>query len=256
MLPAAVLLAALACGFPRAAAQQFTSDNATIPQATQSASDADSQVTPEDIGDARLVEHRYQEAIAQYKKAASDSTDVWDKMGVAYQMLFDLKDAARCYKESIRLSPENALAMSNLATVYDALKDYGKAERLYRRAMKIHPKSAVIALNLGTNLMVQNKYDEGLEMYRRALALNPRVLDERDYPVMSNPMTAAQNGAINYYNAKGFAQAGMTKNAIKYLRRALNEGFTSPSKIADDTSFDPLHGNPAFEHMMAERPKE
>jgi tetratricopeptide (TPR) repeat protein len=253
LLPATVLLATLIGGPVAAIAQQFSTDNTAVAPTRPDAADANSQIPPEEIGDARLVEHRYQEAIESYQKAPSDSPDVWDKMGIAYQMLFDLKDAARCYRESLRLRPLDARAQSNLATVYDSLKDYPKAERIYRKALKLDPKSAVIALNLGTNLMVQNKYDQGLDMYKRALALNPQVLDEREYPVMDNPMTAEQTGAINYYKAKGFAQAGMTDNAIRYLRRALNEGFTSPGKIAGDSAFAPLHGNPAFENMIAGR---
>lgn len=252
LLPATVLLATFMGGPVAVIAQQFTSDNTAVPPSTGSAAHVDSQITPEDVGDARLVEHRYQEAIEAYKKAHADSSTVWDKLGVAYEMMYDLMDAERCYREALRLTPNNARALSNLATVYDSLKEFRKAERLYRKALKLEPKSAVIALDLGTNLMVQYKYDEGWDMYRRALRIDSGIFETADVSIARNPMTVQQDGAINYYKAKGFAHAGMNDKAIKYLRRALNDGFTSSGKIWEDSSFMPLHGNPAFDSMIAE----
>ncbi len=55
--------------------------------------------TPEQIGDSLMAHQRYQAAIReQYKKASPHSSDVWNKMGVAYQLMFNLDDAARCYE--------------------------------------------------------------------------------------------------------------------------------------------------------------
>ncbi len=251
LLPATILLAL--AGHPAALfAQQSGADKVAIPS-SRSAANQEIKLSQEGIGDARLAEHRYQEAIEAYQKSPNRSADVWDKMGIAYQLLFDMKDAARCYRQSLRLDPQNAHALNNLATVYDSMNNHRKAEQLYRKAMKLDPNSAVVALDLGTNLMVQNKYDRGLEMYQRALKIDPKVLEERDHPVMLNPMTAEQSGAVNYYKAKGFAQIGMTENAIRYLRRALNEGFTTPERIAADSSFSQLETNPAFQKLMAER---
>jgi hypothetical protein len=56
---------------------------------------------------------------------------------------------------------------------------------------------------------------------------------------------------MNYYMAKGCLRAGMTSRAIEYLRMALNEGFTSPKKIAADNEFAGLRGVPAFEQLLA-----
>jgi len=46
-------------------------------------------------------------------------------MGIAYQMMFNLADAARCYQASLRLDPKNARVFNNLGTVYDSLNNTG-----------------------------------------------------------------------------------------------------------------------------------
>ncbi len=254
LLPA-LLLATLISAPLAAKTQQTTPDQAATPASEASAANPEFHLTSENVGDLRLVERRYQEAIEAYQRAPHNSAAVWNKMGIAYQMLFDLKDAAHCYRESLRMNPQNAHAWNNLGTIYDAQKEYGKAERMYREARKIDPGSAEYAMNLGTNLMVQNKHSEGWKMYQLALALNPKIFDDPDASVAWNALTPRENGAIHYFQAKGYAEAGMSDEAIRALQKAMNEGFASPEQISRDKSFDPLHGNPRYRQMMADRQK-
>lgn len=256
LLPAVLLFAAL-IGEPLAmGAQQTAPNQAANPSSQFSNAQPGFQANPVHVGDLRLVQRRYQAAIEAYKMAPNPSAALWNKMGIAYQMMFDVKDATRCYKKSLRLNHRDARVLNNLGTVYDAQKDYRKAERMYHKALKIDPKSAVFAMNLGTNLMVQGKYGEGWKMYQRAMELKPDIFNAPHLSVAWNTMTPKESGAINYYKAKGYAQAGMAERAVKFLRRALNEGFTSPKQISRDSSFTLLHGNPSFEQMMTDRTKQ
>lgn len=58
-------------------------------------------MTHEGIGDSLLIRRHYQEALEEYRKAPGDSSDVWDKMGIAYQMLSDTKDAIRYLRQAV-----------------------------------------------------------------------------------------------------------------------------------------------------------
>jgi tetratricopeptide (TPR) repeat protein len=236
-------------------AQQPASDASTAPAAQNAPAQSDYQVTHEDVGDSMLVHRRYQEALDEYKKAPADSSDVWDKMGIAYQMLTDLKGAARCYGESIRLKPDNELALNNLGTVYDLQGDFRKAEVLYRKAFQINPTSARIAMNLGTNLMFQNRFSEGSGMYKLALTLDKDAFEEFHGPVTSSGTPLQQRGAMNYYKAMRCAEAGMNDQAIHYLRDAVGEGFISAARLALDNSFAALRNNPKFVRLIAEETK-
>jgi tetratricopeptide (TPR) repeat protein len=207
--------------------------------------------TPEEVGDSLMSHQRYQAAIESYKKAGRGSADVWNKMGIAYQLMFNLEEASHCYQTSLKLDPRNARVLNNLGTIYDSLKEYSNAERMYHKALKLDPRSAMIYKNLGTNLLAQHKYKKGWEVYKTALEIDPHIFQNNASPRVQNPASVEERGAMNYYMAKGCVRAGMNDCAIEYLRMALNEGFTSPKKIQADIEFAALRGVPAFEQLLA-----
>jgi Tfp pilus assembly protein PilF len=209
--------------------------------------------SPEQLGDSLVAHQRYQAAIAAYSNAPEMTADIWNKMGIAYQMLFNAKDATRCYKESLTLDPANPQVMNNLATVYASLKMYGQADRMYRKALKLEPKSAVVLKNYGTNLLAEHKYNRGWEAYQQALAIDPQIFSDHNGPSVQNPSNVQDRGAVNYYMAAGCARAGYTDCALQYLRMALDEGFTTRKKVQADSQFASLRDNPAFKQLLAEQ---
>ena len=208
---------------------------------------------PEDVGDALMAQLRYQAAIEAFKKVPHRSAEIWNKMGIAYQMMFNQEEALHCYQASLRLEPKNSRVMNNLGTIYDAEKEYNNAERMYRKALKQDPKSAIIYKNLGTNLLSQHRYKKGGEMYKTALELDPNVFTNTSTPRVQNPTSIEDRGAMNYYMARGCVRAGMNDCAIEYLRMALNEGFTNPKKLEADGEFAGLRSVPAFQQLLAEQ---
>ena len=207
--------------------------------------------TPEEVGDSLMMHQRYHAAIDSYKKVPVTSADVWNKMGIAYQMMFDQTDATRCYQASLKLDPRNTHVLNNLGTIFDSSKQHGAAEKMYRKALKIDPNSAITQKNLGTNLLAQHKYKKGWEAYQAALHIDPHIFENSTSPRIDNPSSAQNRGAMNYFMAKGCARAGMNERAIDYLLMALNEGFTNPKKIIEDGEFASLRGIPAFERLLA-----
>jgi Tfp pilus assembly protein PilF len=249
----ALLVAGPAAPFTQAQGQDPNPSPPETVQPQPPAIEAGLKPTPEDVGDALMAHQRYQAAIEAYQKA-SESAGVWNKMGIAYQLMFSLADASRCYKGSLKLNPNNVHALNNLGTVYDSLRQFSSAERMYRKALRLDPDSAVLLKNLGTTLLSQHKYEQGWETYKTALARDPHIFDNRTSLHVEHPGTVEERGAMNYYMAKGCALAGQNDRAIDFLRRALNDGFANPKKIQADNEFAVLHGNPAFEQLLvAER---
>jgi tetratricopeptide (TPR) repeat protein len=211
--------------------------------------------TPEEIGDSLAARQRYQAAISAYEKVPQRTAVVWNKMGIAYQMMFNSKDATRCYKESLKLGPHNSQVLNNLATIYASQKEYGQADKMYRKALKYSPKSALVYKNMGTNLLAEHKYERGWDAYKRAIALDPQIFSDHSSPTVENPASVQERGAMNYYMALGCVRAGYTDCALEYLRMALDEGFITRKKVAADNEFASLRGNPAFEQLMKEEEK-
>jgi len=240
---------------PGITAPQPAAVSATTPGNTTSSnlSPAPIHATPEQEGDALEARQRYQAAIAAYAKDQHPSSAVWNKMGIAYQMMFNTKEAARCYRESLKMDPKDAMVLNNLGTLYDSAKEYSAAEKMYHKALKLRPDSPVILKNLGTNLLVQHKYSKGWDAYKKAMAIDPAIFQDRNSPTVSNPTSIHERGAMNYYMARGCVKMGETKCALDYLKLALDEGFTTVKKLSTDEDFAALRSNPAFQQLLAEQ---
>lgn len=215
-----------------------------------------SQAAPQDVGDALEARRHYQAALDAYKKVQPPTAVVWNRMGIAYQMLFDLKDATRCYLAAIRLDRHNASYYNNLGTLYDSQKNYRKAEKTYRKALVADPQSPTVLKNLGTNLLMQGKYAQGWNAYTRALALDPNIFMDQASPQVQSPSSIKERGALNYYMARGCLRTGQTACALQYLRMALNEGFVTPRKLLEDQDFFILHTNADFQQLLAAQQKK
>jgi len=209
--------------------------------------------TAEQRGDSLMVQQQYQAAIDAYSKVERPSASSWNKMGIAYQMLFDTKNAMRCYKESLKIDPNHSGTFNNLATLEDSRKNFAAAERLYRQALKIDPNSARTLKNLGTNLTLQHRYSESAEMYSRALALDPHILDKSSGPTAGARVSIKDRGQESYLSARTCARAGLNDCAIAQLRKAFDEGFATTKQVAADEDFEALRQTPEFERLLAEQ---
>jgi tetratricopeptide (TPR) repeat protein len=234
-------------------ATEWTPSGAQVPlqPPAQAITSPQFKATPEQIGDSLMARQRYQAAIEAYKSAPQNSSEAWNKMGVAYQLMLNVDDADRCYQTALKLDPKNAVAMNNLGSVYMARKEFGKAEKQYRKALKLDPKSALFHKNLGTAQLSERKYKKGWESYQAALALDPAIFDHSSSVRVENPASIQDRGAMNFYMAKSCVKAGMTARAVDYLRLALNEGFTTPKKILADAELASLKTVPAFQQLLA-----
>src|SRR5580658_9686486 len=92
-------LAVLFAGALSAAAQE----DAPVQSPAAAAAPVPANSTPEDAGDALMVHQRYEAAIAAYKSADPNSADVWNKLGIANQLMLNPQEADRCYRKSLQL---------------------------------------------------------------------------------------------------------------------------------------------------------
>ncbi|MFP5237863.1 MAG: tetratricopeptide repeat protein [Acidobacteriota bacterium] len=209
------------------------------------------QITPEELGDALMIHQRYQAAIDAYKQAPLNTAQIWNKMGVAYQLMFNNHDAERCYRKALKLDPKDAKVLNNLGAVYMGFRLYGSAERTYRKAIRFSPQSALFHKNLGTAYLAEGKYKKGWREYESAQALDTSIFSHPAGMRIDNPATLRDRGAMNFYMAKSCAHAGLFAQAVEYLRMALNEGFTNPKKILADAELSRMRNVPAFQQLMA-----
>lgn len=209
-------------------------------------------LTPELRGDLAMAHREYLAAVEAYRDDPHPDAQLWNKMGMAYHHLFAMDQARRDYERALHLRPKYPEALNNLGAVYYAKRQYRKAVRYYRKAIHINPKSAPIYSNLGTAYFAQRKVKKGLEAYRRAYSIDPEVFSGDAPQLVSESLPARERAEEDYCLAQLFAQAGHYKQAMEYLRRALDEGFADRKSILQDQMFAALRTRPEFAQLLAE----
>jgi tetratricopeptide (TPR) repeat protein len=206
---------------------------------------------PEQQGDLMMVHGSYAAAIRAYQQAPLTSPVVWNKIGVAYHHLLAFDEARKAYQTALTIDPRYADALNNLAAIYHSQREYKRAESTYKRALKYAPNSAVTYLNLGTAYFAESKYKQGAKAYQRALTIDPDVLSSGRVAVEQS-ISRQQLIATNYSLAKTCAAAGRMQQALNYLRKAFNEGFSDRKQLMEDKEFAVLRATPEFHQLLVE----
>lgn len=208
-------------------------------------------LSPEMRGDIFMARKMYREAVEMYQQMPQSSPVTWNKVGIAFHQLGQLKLARKNYERSIKLNTSYAEAINNLGTVDYAEKNYRRAVNHYRKALKFAPDSASMRSNLGTALFARKKYDLAFAEYQKALALDPNVFESRgSQGTVLQERSVVERAKFHYHLAKLYAQGGQPERAIQYLRKALEEGYNERDKIATDDAFQGLRDHPEFQTLL------
>ena len=227
------------------------------PGQAQPPSTSDRPLTLEERGDIFMARKSYEDAVDFYYRALRQTrfanAIVWNKLGIAYQQLQNYAASRKAYNQAIRRQKDYTEPMNNIGTTYFMEKKYGKSVKYYLRSLKLNPDSASYHLNLGTSYMHMKKYQESVDEYRTALSLDPNIFSQRS----AFGTTIEARGAdpeYYFYLGKVFASLGRAEDAVRSLRRALEDGFKDRQRILDDPDFMKISQNPAYVELMSNPP--
>jgi tetratricopeptide (TPR) repeat protein len=217
---------------------------------------AEPPLSPESKADILMARKMYREAIETYALAPADSPARWNKMGIAYHQLMDLRNAKKDYERAVRLDPKYGEAINNLGAVYYAEKSYRRAIREYKRSLRFMPDSAVTYSNMGTAYFARKDYDRASEAYTKAIQLDPDVFEHHSsYGVLLQQQNVAERAKYHYYLAKMFAKQGMPDKALQCIRKSIEEGFGERKRFMEDPEFAVLKDNVEFQQILKSDPR-
>ena len=221
------------------------------------------KLSDEQRADILMARKEYNEAIESYAriiKTCSPSpqnkaevSGLWNKMGICYQQELDYGKARKAYKEAIKLNREFAPAWNNLGTSFYLERKPKKSIKFYRHAIKLSPDSASFHMNLGTAYFERKKFEPAFKEYRTAIELDPEILI-RTSRRGTSVETRFADARFHFYMAKIYASLGNPNEAVKYLRRAMEEGFTKRKEILDDPDILKISKDPGFIALMKHPP--
>ncbi len=228
-----------------------------LPPAPQERPAASRPLTLEDRGDLFMARKEYADAIDYYtralKRPESLEPVLWNKIGIAYEQQSKLRQAEKSFQKAMRLKKDFPEAWNNLGTVYYQENRYGKSVRYYRRAIELRPDSASFHLNLGTSYYHLKKIPQTFEEYHTALELDPTCLTTHS---AAGTVVQARGADADYffYLAKVFASLGRAEEAVRYLRRAFEDGFKDHKRLEDDPDFQKISKDPAYIQLVKSPP--
>jgi tetratricopeptide (TPR) repeat protein len=211
----------------------------------------------EDRADIFMARKDYGGATDYYYRALKTSNfknaALWNKLGIAYQQQTKFHNARKAYNTATHLNKDFAEAWNNLGTVYFMENKFGKSLKYYQRAIELRGSDAAFHLNLGTSYYHLKRYEEAVAEYRTALGLDPNVLSEQS---MLGAVVRARgtDTQFYFYMAKAFASIGRAEEAVRYLRRAFEDGFADQKRIEEDPDFQKISQYPAYVELMKNLP--
>jgi tetratricopeptide (TPR) repeat protein len=234
---------------PEQAAPTAGAPPASVPQQRE--------LTLEQRADIFMARKNYADAADYYYRALKQSTFkdplLWNKLGIAFQQESKLHSARQAYAKATHADPNFAEGWNNLGTVYFLEKKYGKSVGYYQRAIKLKSGIAAFHMNLGTSYYHQKKVDQAVEEYRTALAIDPKVAVQQS--AMGTTINAGGADVEFYFClAKALASIGSAEDAVRYLRRALEDGYSDMKRIDEDPDFKKISQYPGYIELMRNPP--
>jgi tetratricopeptide (TPR) repeat protein len=230
-------------------------------ESSQPKEDASAPATPtlsfQDRADIFMARKQFADAADYYLRAIRTEKDgqaaLWNKLGISYQQQEKFNEARDAYKKAIHYDKTMPEPWNNMGTTYFLQNKAKKSLKYYRHAVKLNPNVASFHMNLGTGYYRTKKYEIAVSEYRAALILDPDILIRHS---MQGTVVDARGGGAKlfFYLAKAFASLGRSDEAIRYLRRAFEEGFDNKELLSKDPDFQKISSNPAYVELINNPP--
>jgi len=214
-------------------------------------------ITLEERADIFMARKNYGDAEDYYYRALKQTSfknaEIWDKLGIAYQVDNKFHSARKAFTNATRINKDYADAWNNIGTVYYMEKKYGRSVKYYQHAIELKGDNASFHVNLGTSYYHLKKFDLAVEEYRTALGIDPKIMSIQS-AVGTVVHTSGEDVEFYFFMAKAFASIGDAEDAVRYLRRALEDGFNDWKRINEDPDFQKVSQHPAFVELQRNPP--
>ncbi len=118
----------------------------------------------------------YEQALARLFHAYGlkpDARGLLNNIGLAYQRMGRLSEAAGSYTRAIESGDSVSLATLNLGTIYLRRGELEQALTYFLRAIELDPRNAVALVNAGFTYADMGNYEQAIRLHKRAVSVNP-----------------------------------------------------------------------------------
>jgi tetratricopeptide (TPR) repeat protein len=166
-------------------------------------------------GAEKLGANEYEQAMACFHKALESdpkASFVWDNIGVTQSILGNEEEAVHSYKQALRISKDDLVAMSNLSALYERNGRINEARQYQAKIRSFEEKNPYYHFALGLQAYQAGHYAESVNQLRIASKLQSS--DPTFYLAM----------------AKGYVRLGDLKRAGQSIELALKHAPDEDSR--------------------------
>lgn len=145
-----------------------------------------------------------------------DFPGFYNNLGIAYTRKKRFSEAIDVYKKTLKLHPNDVMALLNFSTTYIDAGEYNKALEQLRKALEIKPNSASAHFYSGLAFIHLGNKKKAMESWKKTIELDPKHGG------------AYYNLSLAYYRARKYDLA------IKYCDLALEYGFGVNPKLIEE----------------------
>jgi tetratricopeptide (TPR) repeat protein len=133
-------------------------------------------------GHEKFDQKQYVDAANAYEKIPVPQRDagIYNRLGVSYHLINQLKAAETAYRSALRLQPDNADVLNNLAAMYYSQRKFSDAERQVRRAMEKNPENGIMRLNLRAARYARENSKSARDVANNIANSNAPLIEKRE----------------------------------------------------------------------------
>jgi tetratricopeptide (TPR) repeat protein len=174
-----------------------------------------------------------EEAVACLERAVEGHASTYFNLGLAFLRLCNFLAAQGAFLKVVEIKPNDVNCLNFLGQAHDEAGDRAAAELAFLKSLKLNPDYALSYYGLGMILAKWRTRDNEAEAcFKRAIVLKPDM------------------GWAYYCVACLKALAGKKRDALTYLRKALERGVHNRKHIARDTDLDSVRNDASFQRLM------
>jgi tetratricopeptide (TPR) repeat protein len=170
------------------------------------------------IGNAYMVQRKFENAAIGYQRAATlnpDYAEAYNNLGEALGELKQYPRAIEAFNKAFALDPTLLKAKYNQAVTYDRMGNFRYSEFVFKNLIKSSPDYSLAYDGLAVTLSKAGRAKEAIAFHEKAIALNPR---EPSYYF---------NCAISYLMLKNTAKALEQQEKLKEIDPAIADRLAS-----------------------------
>lgn len=214
--------------------------------------------SPEELerrGDELRTDKDYLDAIDFYRAVLKDgqgNASLFNKIGMCQLLMHRDKEAKKSFERAIKADRNYADAYSNLGVTYYDMRNYRAAIRHYVKAISLRNDAGSYYNNLGAAYFAKKQFDKAIQNYLKAMELDPDIFERTSRGGVVAQLPSPEDRArYDYVLAKLYARTGDPDRSLRYLKKAMEEGYKDIKNVYKDDEFSTLRKDPRFAELMA-----